>query len=292
MAYLEHIPLKPLYHYTTEAGFSGILKSREIWLSDLQLSNDPRDIQLGLETLKSLTREIGEKEYSPENAKVLDLLISKMISYFRSSRCYTTCFTPHPDDLNMWREYGGNGQGYSLGFRSRAITDMHGRIYKVRYVDDNSRSDLYNLVSEIVKPIEIYGEAVFKDVKTEVEMATALISIVNSLKHVTWQYENEVRLTFASGEAASSPKIPTSILPNGKEKHWIPHKIRQVNGVNVKYHSFPFGKFVKDTNDHREAIFEVVVGPKSKLSHSEVHQMLLDGGYSNFVIKKSVCAFR
>lgn len=281
-----------MYHYTSEAGFSGILQSREIWLSDLQASNDPRDLQMGLNTLKVISEEIAEKEYSAENARVLTAMTAKMIRYFENARCYTACFTPHADSLNMWREYGSGGEGFSIGFRPRAITDMHGRIYKVRYVDDASHEDLYNLISEVVKPIEIYGQDIFKDPEKEIEISTALISIVNSLKHFSWDYENETRLTYASGNEPPPDNIPVSLSLNGKERHWTKCKTRQSGQNTIRYHSFPFGKFTAEKNDPREAIHEVIIGPKAALTEGDVRKVLLDCGFSGFLIKKSACAFR
>jgi|GEM_PF-2732708 hypothetical protein len=292
MAYLEYIPTKTMYHYTPESGLKGIISSHELWLSDLQASNDPRDIQMGLDTLQRVTYEIGQKEYTSENARALAQMTSKMTAYFKDARCYTACFTPNGDDINMWREYGGTGDGYAIGFRPRAITDMHGRIYKVRYVDEASEEYLYNLISEVVKPIEIYGESIFRDVEKEIEIGTALISIVNSLKHLTWEYEGEIRLTYASGNNPPPNNIPISVSLNGREKPWVPYKTRNSNDGEVKYHALPFGKFIGEQNDHREAIKEIVIGPKATLSEGDIRKLLLANGFSGVDIRRSACAFR
>src|SRR5690606_24128154 len=137
MAYLEFLPTKPLYHYTSKDGFMGIIKSRNLWASDLSSSNDPRDVNLGIDTVKQILREIGNKEYPNTPLNVISNLSRKLAGYFAEARCYMACFTPHNDDINMWREYGNDGEGYSIGFRPRAVTDMHGRIYSVRYIDDS-----------------------------------------------------------------------------------------------------------------------------------------------------------
>ncbi|KQM32907.1 hypothetical protein ASF03_11280 [Rhizobium sp. Leaf68] len=292
MAYLEYVPTRTLYHYTSEIGLRGILSTREIWLSDLNSSNDPRELQLGLTTIQTVAEKIGRKEYSAQNARVLTQLIDKILKYYENSSCYTACFTHKADNINMWREYSKNGEGYSVGFRPRAITDMHGRIYKSHYVDDTSDEDLYNLISEIVKPVEVHGSDIFKSAEIELEIATALISIVNSLKHRTWDYEEEVRLTFASNNEPPQLNIPMSISLNGTEKKWSRHKIRGSDHEKIKYHALPFGKFSKDKNDHREAITEVIIGPNAVLSEADLRLLLLDNGYSNFSIKKSICAFR
>ncbi|NMG38535.1 DUF2971 domain-containing protein [Chelativorans sp. ZYF759] len=292
MAYLEHIPTRPLYHYTNEAGFRGILQSRELWLSDLQQSNDPRDLHMGLATLRQIMNNIRVRDYSQKTGDTLAKMIMKITRYFETDRLYTTCFTPYADNINMWREYGDGGKGYSIGFRPRAITDMHGRIYQVRYIDDDSHDDLYNLISEILKPIEIYGDGIFHSIERELEIATALISIAGSLKHITWEYEHEVRLTFAAGDNRPSNQMPVSFFPDEREMQWKKFRTRQAGEKMIKYHSLPFGKFVGQENNPREAVFCVLLGPKSNLSEGDVKKILLDNGFSSFNVSSSTCAFR
>ncbi len=247
---------------------------------------------MGLETITKITKQIGEREYSAAHSKVLSQLTVKLVSYFQDARCYTACFTPHSDNINMWREYANGGRGYSIGFKPRAITDMDGRIYKVRYIDESKYEEIYNLVSEIVKPIEIYGDSIFRNFEKELEIGSTLISIVNSLKHLTWEYEDEIRLTLASGDDPPPRRVPLTLSPEGKEKPWIKPKVRETNGQSIRFHSIPFGKFSNGKNDPREAIFEVVIGPKTQSAEADVRRLLLDAGYSNFSLRRSSCEFR
>ncbi|MDP3898094.1 MAG: DUF2971 domain-containing protein [Mesorhizobium sp.] len=247
---------------------------------------------MGLQTINKITTQISERDYSNENSKVLLQLTSKLINYFQDARCYTACFTPHADNINMWREYADGGRGYSIGFKPRAITDMHGRIYKVRYIDDSKHEEIYNLVSDIVKPIEVYGENIFKDMEKELEIGSTLISIINSLKHHTWEYEDEIRLTFASGNEPPPRRVPVSLSLDGTERPWAKPRVRQTSEHEIKFHSLPFGKFSNGKNDPKEAIFEVVIGSKADMTEGDVRRLLLDTGFSGFAIRKSSCEFR
>lgn len=292
MAYLEYIPVRPLFHYTNEVGLHGILESRELWLSNLEASNDPRDIHLGIETVAKIAGELKERELSKEEGRILNTLLEGVRRHYKTSRMYTSCFTPDGDNINMWREYGGNGTGFSIGFRPRAITDMHGRIYKVRYIDEKSYDDIYNTISEIIKPIEYYGDTIFNDYEKELDLSTSLITLVNSLKHVSWSYESEVRLTLSSPLEKPNPPIPLSLSGDDREYFWKPHKTRAHNGTEIHYHSLAFGKYRTGSNDHREAIQKIVIGPKSQLAKRDVTEILLDNGYANFEIASSECLFR
>lgn len=269
-----------------------MLQSRELWLSNLEASNDPRDIHLGIETVVKISVELKERDFSKEEGIILNKIISGLRRQYKLSRMYTACFTPDGDNINMWREYGGSGTGFSIGFRPRAITDMHGRIYKVRYIDEKSHDDIYNLLSEIFKPIEYYGNTIFEDVEKELDMIASLMTLVNSIKHNSWIYESEVRLTLSSPLEKASPLIPLSLSNDEREFPWRPHKTRKNNGKDVHYHSLAFGKYRGSSNDHKEAIQQVIIGPKSQLAKRDVAEILLDNGYANFEIMNSECSFR
>lgn len=169
---------------------------------------------------------------------------------------------------------------------------MVGRLYKVRYIDESSDDELYNLVSEILKPIEIVGIDVLEQLDKQIEIVGSLLSVVNSLKHASWSYENEIRLTFASGDTAPPGDIPVSVLPDDSYYEWVPSKVRCSGDQEIQYHSFPFGKFREGSHDPSRSIQEVVIGPKSALLESDVKRTLDESGFSGFSVKRSQCLFR
>ncbi|MBP2614649.1 hypothetical protein ACI2J5_15525, partial [Agrobacterium pusense] len=78
----------------------------------------------------------------------------------------------------------------------------------------------------------------------------------------------------------------------GGKVTWVPYKTRNSNDGEVKYHALPFGKFIGEQNDHREAIKEIVIGPKATLSEGDIRKLLLANGFSGVDIRRSACAFR
>jgi hypothetical protein len=119
----------------------------------------------------------------------------------------------------MWREYAQSGEGLSIGFRPRAITDMHGRISKVRYISKDDDEEIQNLVREETKTIE--GVSLEKvPFETKIESITSLLSVIIASKHRSWSYEDEVRLNFVVSKNRNDPKvidIPISTYPDGRE---------------------------------------------------------------------------
>lgn len=61
MAYFEFILIQTLNHYTSAAAFDGIAWSKELWLSNLIKSNDPRELKFGYAHLASVVSQIRER---------------------------------------------------------------------------------------------------------------------------------------------------------------------------------------------------------------------------------------
>jgi Protein of unknown function (DUF2971) len=289
MAFLEYAPSSLLYHYTSEEGLKGIVGSGQLWLSDLSTSNDPRDIHLGIETVRRIVEGILSEPSLSWKFFDVSKLTDNVIKYFNHSRCYTVCFTSHQDNISMWREYADAGRGFVIGFRPRAISDMHGRIYRVRYIDETSDDQIRSAILDVLDA-RLYSSN--DDVFRAVSISTGLISIVASIKHNTWSYENEVRLTLAASDEPHPEGIPLSQYPDDTPFDWRASQARPRGNEEIRYHSLPFGRFSDGRNDPSSAISEIVVGPNSSWSDGDVRQLLETHGFSKFKILRSVCAFR
>lgn len=105
------MPREPLYHYTTQNGLWGIVKSRGIWATHHQYLNDIKEFVHA----KEIFREVLAK-----SAKA-DPLLKGMCGAmngegFERVNLYVTSFSEDPDSLAQWRAYAGGASGFSLGF--------------------------------------------------------------------------------------------------------------------------------------------------------------------------------
>lgn len=108
-----------LYHYTTQGGLLGLMKSRKIWATNILFLNDSKEfnhtIQLSLEFLKGDETVIGQDLY-----KTVDHLFSDP----QAPEVYVTSLTAMRDQLSQWRAYCPNLGGYNIGFDTGKLKEI------------------------------------------------------------------------------------------------------------------------------------------------------------------------
>jgi hypothetical protein len=128
-----------LYHYTSQAGFLGIVASDSIWATDIYALNDwtefrhifnPASMQVLVEVFKSglpddidtnakqmfIERVLAERNYPT----LLDIIKADPPRGERKG-VFVCSFTALGDLLGQWRGYSHSSQGFSLGFDSTLL---------------------------------------------------------------------------------------------------------------------------------------------------------------------------
>ncbi len=114
-----------LYHYTTMNTFYTMIehslqyekgdihpKYITMWATHYAYQNDPTECQLFFEELKR-----NLIDYTEKNNIELEDKDKELIQHPRYGlNIFTISFSKQEDDLTMWRGYGQNGDGISLGF--------------------------------------------------------------------------------------------------------------------------------------------------------------------------------
>lgn len=294
MAFLEFNPRGNLYHYCPLGAFEAILSSKSLWMSDLGLTNDPRELNLGLSQILEAIQSVRHLEYSGDRGIFLSVLWAKIDGFHRNLRIFTTCFSPHGDELPMWREYASGSTGISIGFRNRAIKDMQGRLQRVNYVDEGDLSDFVDFVRSIA---EVFSETKgLHDQSFWLEAVCSAYAKITSLKHRSWEYEREVRLCFSQvkyqyPEDEILPSV-SSVASNGDLVFWEQPLTRRRGDVDIPYLSRPFGKLEEGLHSSRQAISEVVLGPLCDADEKTVSDMLHGYDFQNFTVRRSNCQIR
>jgi Protein of unknown function (DUF2971) len=294
MAFLEYRPTKTLYHYTSPAGFSGILASKSLWFSDLTTANDPREVHLGFDKFMSALNSVILKEYPGKKGHFLISLADRLRKYRENTRAYCCCFSLAVDTLPMWGAYGSNYTGLAIGFRATSVVDMPARVQKAKYLDENTGEDFKTLVLDLAMQIQAtkYGSQV-----EEILAGASAFAAMTALKHETWSYECEVRVIHAQRilppqDTEHKMFSMTSLLPDGEEWRWTKPLERQSGGQNIRYLAFPFGRYRNKLFEPAEAIERVILGPKCTLSVDQTTSMLQAHGFRRFQIARSNCQIR
>jgi hypothetical protein len=290
MAFLEYNPTQTLYQFCSIDSFRGILNSKNIWCSDLEAANDPRELQLGFEHFMAALTFVREKEFKGSAGVFLDRMKDDLARHRGVHQAFCACFSLVKDELPMWNEYGSNYSGVAIGFRPTAITSMPGRIQKVKYVNEDTAGDFRDVVREIANGFDQNHS--FDDVTYWITAHTSALSAITALKHRSWAHEREVRFIHLQTRNPENTWIPRAELSDGSPVYWQKPLSRQLRGARVEYKVFPFGRQKNRTYEYSRAIERVVVGPRCTLSTGEVKSELEKNGFENFEIEKSDCQIR
>lgn len=294
MAFLEYSPRSTLFQYTSESGMEGMFRSKRLWLSDLQSTNDPREVHLGRQLLQDAFSKVRHESFQGSRGLPISILAGKLAGYLSERRIFSASFTYDGDALPMWREYGDDGFGYAVGFRVRSIADMPVRVQRVSYLPDVTVDTLAELVRGVLREYEEMRD--ISSLVRNIAILPKLISPIVTLKHGAWAYEREIRITHATeqdGEIQyiNGDAIPTYTFPDGRD-YFTEVFQRKRGDRSVNYVSLPFGKYAGGEFDPSMAIERVILGPRNKLSIADVEARILNFGFRNFKVLKSDCLIR
>jgi hypothetical protein len=200
----DNSPPETLYHYTTQEGFLGILKSDELWASKIHYMNDAREFELGL----NIARQKVDHILADPNSTLDKVKLERMrdeITTIDVVNVFVCSFSAKGDMLSQWRAYSGRSSGFSIGFDT-AMLERLGKEYgfilaPCVYAPEQQQQMIIDLIMEC-ETEDINVERVYREGPrlmvaipmggTFIEKLTRYASI---MKHGTFAEEQEWRLT-------------------------------------------------------------------------------------------------
>lgn len=127
---MHHIPnfgrplLPEMWHYTNADGLINILKSGQIWSTQVSCLNDNLE-QKYFGSLVHAAVKVQRAQNADPNLTVMLRIADEALAAadFSADGHFVTCFSEVEDDLGQWRGYGGGECGYSIGFRPDGILE-------------------------------------------------------------------------------------------------------------------------------------------------------------------------
>lgn len=131
---------KYLYHYTSQTGLLGIIKTGKLWMTDILYLNDSSEFLHTIELIKSeiterrlslpprkgmLTSELTKEDII--NNKINDVFdrieesLNSNLKYFNGLTGYVFSFSKKRDDINQWRGYCPKEGGFCIGFDTKKL---------------------------------------------------------------------------------------------------------------------------------------------------------------------------
>lgn len=278
-----------IYHYTNDIGLAGILSSGTLRFTDLFSVNDPSEIKHGFSHAIEILKNLSDKGTTLEKAFCSRFFKLYQDQLHKTAHYYVCSFSTKDDDLNQWRAYADNGQGYNLVFNCERLENFftkelpnskdHNSTFETRY-NDSEIHELHNqIISEMFPLISHAENHSFSDEELNMfiktlsrELSMRLIHSALFFKHEAYKDENEYRfMQFFRGDQ------PT---PNLRKR---PRGYELIEFVDLDFSSIK-----------NDVLKKIVIGPAADQEKSEkfVNHYLLEHGYKNIEVLRSKFPYR
>jgi len=269
-----------MYRYSCIPTILAMLKSQELWFSDLRYMNDFDEYAAGYR----IATEIVAGEYPMLLDALKEIAPDQMGPRFMGLIC---SFSREGDCLSMWRGYGDDGRGAAIGY---SIQAMKQNLLFARYLEKGRPL--------IGKPLffpVIYDEGTFRrELRRQIEM---------HLKLPEGQPEEEARTLMEVRIAMLKPTVARLSFLYKNDFFIDEREIRGfieigdgVSGYDLGTRQSDFG----DTSYHRAnttfndipSIRQVVLGPRCKLTLEQMRATLIESGLNDVIVKQSRGTYR
>jgi Protein of unknown function (DUF2971) len=202
-----------IYHYTTQGGLLGLMKSKKIWATNILFLNDSKEfnhtIQIALQLLKCDQTVIGTDLYKT---------VEHLSSDSQAPDVYVTSFTAMRDQLSQWRAYCPNLGGFNIGFETKKL-DVIAKAQGIpripcNYDLEKQRKIIKNSINITCDSFNQKADAHYNsegkfDIDSFLELAGGtrlnyglqLLLIAPFFKHPKFIEENELRFIFYQKES-------------------------------------------------------------------------------------------
>ena len=306
-----------LYHYCSTQKCFSILNSRTLRLSDLQKSNDYRELSLFFpELLYEVEDLYREKPYhfkykDSKDEDAFRRLSSETYKYWRS--CFSTgsfsnfviCFSEAQDSLSQWRGYADNGRGCCIGFSKKSLMDYCKnsgkvlRIAQVEYIsEEEKKQKIRNAALYCIRELQTLREWIVENITgndndpdTDGLLLFNYIGMLESIFTDTLRYksnsfkeEHEWRIYFPDA-VRKVPKWLSSKMRRNYGWHGLHFETEKFLSDNVKFHVtdddiIPFCPISFDNFDENPVV-ELWTGPKNNIRQMDIELFLKLNGYES-----------
>lgn len=288
-----------LFHYcSTPTGFA-ILQKREFRLSALSTANDTLEGRVLGRVFYQILRDMN---LPPELVDVASVIVQ---GYPDSTEGFAFCLSENGDLLSQWRSYGRDGTGIAIGFLPSILVKDFGQVnfgakfcdlIKVEYGEENLLNSLRPIAEEVATDFGRRG--VFVKLKDGLTKERALMMLANR--------EQEAKVFTGLNDAAPAllarlvkllaplhfQIYKTKPLHFNEECEWrlLRHR-HKVALPDIEYfadeHSVRPYITSLIADPAREAIQEIVLGPKHRSSLEWTRAFLESVGLPHVKVKRS-----
>jgi len=197
-------PTKPLYHYTSVQGLSGIVEKKKLWATDARYLNDSSEVSyIASIADELLSIESVIRQHQQEDIRVLQVSLDEWrTSQSRLGGVFVSSLSENQNQLSQWRGYCPPGAGVSIGFDS---VELHTSLVprkvvtvKVLYDLDKQKRIVEGILSYLLDgdvPDAYQGATRTESLQEELHLLLSIAGPV--LKHPGFHEEAEWRLIYS-----------------------------------------------------------------------------------------------
>ncbi len=194
-----------LYHYCGAAGLMGMMTDKKVWATESNFLNDKTELFHGIDIIKEAC-EIklntpGVLSFIRNGLQSIlkhPIVLTKSHSHI-ASHIFTTSFSEIEDDLNQWRCYSENGEGFCVGINpSEMIQSVfykleYDRVRQLSIIDTCLNAIFTALAARMPNLVKTIGSGQgFPSQVVDIIVGTLLINSL-TLKHPVFKAEQEWR---------------------------------------------------------------------------------------------------
>lgn len=282
-----------LYHYCSNAALLSIAQHKQIWLSELSLSNDTTEGRW----LRQVFQDCCAERKVPRGQQ--DTLLAELDLVIELCSAAGFCMSEEGDLLSQWRAYADNGGGVAIGLDESFLyalghvaSEQHDQsalgLKQVEYDEERQKKSINDNLDDILKLVDqgalsfpelmigISQEEIKRRRNLRQELGMQFLMYLPDLfafKNPAFREEREWRMISHLFKTALSKGLQ-NMLFRAKDDRVVPYLT-----IDLAALADP-------------AIKEVIIGPRNITPTPVIERMLRALGWENVSVRRSTATYR
>lgn len=290
-----------LYHYCSLNTFLSIVKNSSIWLSDVQKSNDRKEMTWFRHQYYDYLLDLYNKTTDKDTKTICEIIFTiaakdgfdkcpswllpavnansqQLIEIFGSLRVYAFCLSELSDSLGQWRGYANDGKGVAIGFSREYLDAISG--YSLRCPAFNFllgnvsyKNDFSSLFEKMFSLHDKSNNAEF--------ILNSMLDLTHTsalFKHPSFSEEFEWRVIYSMSDYGISEDVLNfkHFDSISSQKYKNNFSVPKIDYIASEADIIPHIEI--NLKDLSSAINKIIIGPRCVATENDIRHLLLRFG--------------
>jgi hypothetical protein len=256
-----------VWHYTSLQGLLGIVKSKQIFVTDMRYLNDREEFvhaQAFVDQVVSELDEVDENGWQARQAvhNITDGLFSRGVLSPKYLQIFVASFSTAEDQLSQWRAYSRGSTGVSLGFNLKNIPP-----------------------NPVTGTLSVFAQCIYKDHKKKELIAHSIKNFAKDSSDI-WKQLGDQKLQSESLQKLKQKYPDWSENRAAEElketqKEWIDSEVKKI-GLSLTVDLLRLGGLLKHSSFEEEQEWRLVL-PMKVDSIPQIHPRCFRAGATTLI---------